>query len=237
MKTLKISTWLILLILIAKESRGQLRPFQNDFTISDNKGIPTSDKIFYWPVNLFGDSSHRYPLSSIDTFAVRHYSDFLSALNEPILSNSYLGKDVIRFTWLRSFHQKVVIRLERSADKIIIYQKKIKDIKPIEIEKDHYKLPTYNEVKLTYVVNSADRFEESNWSYLLRLMEDSGYLKMRTDIPNNGFDGADWIIEMQTKDGWYVVKRWAPDKKTEKEFRSIADYLLDNSKFKKEERY
>jgi len=55
-------------------------------------------------------------------FHINWYAKHLEALEEPVLSDS-LQTRLFRFTWLRTFHNPIVIGLENNNDSIILYWK------------------------------------------------------------------------------------------------------------------
>jgi hypothetical protein len=50
---------------------------------------------------------------ALDTFINQWYSKMLFALGEPVVSNYHGDKEIYRFTWLRTFHHPVSVRLEK----------------------------------------------------------------------------------------------------------------------------
>lgn len=50
-----------------------------------------------------------------------------------------------------------------------------------------------------------------------------------------GDDGAQWIFELHTKEGYHIIDRWSP--KIEDNLREIGEFLIRKSDFKKEKIY
>ena len=69
----------------------------------------TKDSLaFYFPINIFSD------IPRADSFVQNWYSSALYSFKEPVLSQSFVGHDIYRFVWLRSFHRPVVFTLHQS---------------------------------------------------------------------------------------------------------------------------
>src|SRR4030095_15217596 len=94
--------------------------------IADQAGVPVS-RISYFPppaeqphiVCDYGRGSKSQPI--IGEFENRWFSQQLTAAEEPslYLATQRSGRDrpyVLRFTWLRSFHAPVFIRIEAAGD-------------------------------------------------------------------------------------------------------------------------
>ena len=95
--------------------------------------LSTKDKVNAYPnssLRISRDTIHLYfPLkevgqdsianaNAIDTFMNCWYSEMLQALNEPILLGLDGDAEIYRFTWLRTFHNPIVIRIERKGGSI-----------------------------------------------------------------------------------------------------------------------
>jgi len=80
--------------------------------ISNQYGIPIDSTILYYPYKLIKDSFHLEYL-------------MLYQMDEPILYNYYLNKDVYRFCWVRNWSPCVLFRFEKEDDKISLITKVI----------------------------------------------------------------------------------------------------------------
>ena len=84
-----------------------------------DKPIPSDDRFEKLP--LPADSTAFYfktkanwqdnPHDSLDTFVNQWYSKMLFSLKEPVLSNYQGQKEIYRFTWLRTFHHPISVKL------------------------------------------------------------------------------------------------------------------------------
>lgn len=215
----------------------KLYSFKNEKGISNEDGIPKTDSTYYFPLEVFVDSVVFANSTEVklDTFSVEWFSRDLHRMQEPVLYNSYLDKEIYRLTWLRSFHPQVVIRLEKQNDKIKLIEKKlIEYISEKEV----------GDGMITLVTDSI-KLEESSKFLSDRVWKNFEYLFIKNDfhsMPSTvawewGNDGSEWILEKHNLNGYYVVNRWSPDEMQYSKFREIGDFLIDNSRFKDEERY
>src|SRR5690606_3456867 len=53
------------------------------------------------------------------------YSQHLYAMKEPLLFNGETKKEIYRFTWLRTFHNPIAIRIERINSQYYLYWKRL----------------------------------------------------------------------------------------------------------------
>src|SRR5687768_15569471 len=77
----------------------------------DTLNLPKDSLAFYFPKNSFDDRS------SVDSFRQNWYSSALYSFKEPVLSKDYVGHNIHRFLWLRSFHRPVVFTLHQGKDR------------------------------------------------------------------------------------------------------------------------
>jgi len=132
------------------------------------------------------------------------------------------GEEVYRFTWLRSFHHPIVVRIERNADeKVKIYWKVGKGAggyAPEGIKKSGKK-----------------KLGIEEWDKLISLLDE-----LRFDaLPNYSYqpmtDGASWTLEKKTFEGHKVHDTNDPSTL----FKAACMYLVEltNIKIKEEEKY
>jgi hypothetical protein len=137
----------------------------------------------------------------VSDFENRWYSKYLSAAAEPSLYEAGRrpgGNDVIRFTWLRSFHPPVTVRVEglRSASPRLIAKQ----------------LSGAGGYDPGGIANQIDRRLSPVEAAALRraLLRPNVF-----DLPalecGGGMDGAEWIVEGLDRDGYHFVARWGPE--------------------------
>ncbi|WP_033370096.1 hypothetical protein [Hymenobacter norwichensis] len=98
-------------------------PYPQNPAVSDAQGHPRDTTTFYFPA---ADSLHakyvpknEWPASrnifdiqyTNCAYELEHASYALTYFDAPVLSNYYLGAEIFRFLWLRSFHRPVLLTL------------------------------------------------------------------------------------------------------------------------------
>lgn len=110
----------------------------------------------------------------------------LTDLKEPILNELEICDDceIYRFTWLRTFDNPIIVRLERNADRYKLTYKIGKGSAGYE--------PKGLKKSKTITVSNED------WDYFSKLLNQTGF----DTIPNKYYfpmtDGASWILEHRT---------------------------------------
>ncbi|MBO9632420.1 MAG: hypothetical protein J7578_04835 [Chitinophagaceae bacterium] len=145
-----------------------------------------------------------YPKDSVnvlDTFVNIWYSRMLSAMKEPVLANLEEDKEVIRFTWLRTFHHPVAIRIQKEKNKITLTAKVLNGAGGYEPGK--------------IILNKTIKINEEKWKELQAGLGQIHFFKLPTEIDELGFDGSEWILEVATKHNYHFIARWSPGPKSE----------------------
>jgi len=147
----------------------------------------------------FGGPGRRTP--AIDDFLANWYSTHLRAAQEPSLylaSTRAAPGPTYRFTWLRSFHEPVVFRVDARPDGAMIFTAK--------------KLSGYGGYGPGRVEARVDRALSTDVAARFRRMLSTSRL---FDLPPKGCgpgpDGADWIFEANEGGAYRYVARWAPE--------------------------
>ena len=123
-------------------------------------------------------------ISTPNTIYLDWFSEQLRNLEEPLLYNKPTDKITYRFTWLRSFHHPISIRLEAIDNEIWIYTKVGKGAggySPEGIKKSKRK-----------------RVSMKNYRTLLHLLEKLDFWKVQNQATIPGSDGSKWILEGST---------------------------------------
>ena len=145
----------------------------------------------------------------------------LIALKEPCLYNRSLAENeiIFRFTWLRTFHHPIAIRLEKNENNIMLYWKVGKGMggyKPKGLKISGKRKLTLNE-----------------WNEFINLFNNTNF----DNLPNKGgfpmVDGASWTLERKTRDSYKAhCTNWASE-----QFKECCLFLLKltNIKIKDED--
>lgn len=184
-----------------------------------------TDQLLYFPISAFVDlpkgwqanysinviefvSKTEFKVSGVESaeFEIAWYSKQLDALEEPVLSDT-LPTKIFRFTWLRTFHNPVVVCLQNSNGLVTLYWKVCSGrggYDPGKIIEDKRKTLTNKE-----------------WSDFVNRINSINFWDISSVNSSIGNDGAQWILEGKELGRYKVVDRWGGD-----EIRSICNLLL-----------
>ena len=178
----------------------QMKPFKNNPALSAEDGS-------------FKDSISNY---------------LLYKMQEPVLSNYYLNKEVYRFTLEPSLMCALfVIRLEKWGDSISITTKEASfEPEDVMTYASHPTVRPYSNFEIT--TNTTNSVSLNNY-HVLKTLADTLFAHPLTQ-DRIGNDGADWILEISTKDGYYHQKKWTPQKGDA--LRNIGELMIDLSSLK-----
>jgi hypothetical protein len=112
------------------------------------------------------------------------------------------GESVYRFTWLRSFHHPITVRITVHINGTGTLTTKMTDGQG-----------GYEPGKL--IVNSTRDIGMTEVRHLLTLIEAMGFWQMspKPALSNLvGLDGAQWILEASSHNDYHVIDRWSPEK-------------------------
>ncbi len=142
-------------------------------------------------------SESEFKVSGVESaiFHINWYAEHLKALEEPILSDSLPAK-VFRFTWLRTFHNPIVIGLENNNDSITLYWKICDGAGGYEPGK--------------LIIDKKKMLSLNEWTLFLQKIDSLGFWNMKTtENEMQGFDGAQWILEGKELGRYHVIDRWS----------------------------
>ncbi len=192
--------------------------------------------------------NHHIPFDSItesysfkiDTFLIQWFSYELYKMKEPVLFNYSLGKEIYRFTWLRSFHRPVVIKIEKDENNIFISSKMLQwqvNLPFFKSYDEHGNEILYDN-SIPFEVNKTMIIRKTSFNSFIYLLDQ---LKI-TSVPYRpyspcmiGCDGSEWIFEIQNNSGYYCITRWSPKKGTP--LRRIGELLIQMGGFEDEKVY
>ena len=141
-----------------------------------------------------------FPKNTFNDHVVSWYSKQLRALNEPSIYKqvSNQDKEIYRFTWLRTFHNPISIRVEKN-----------KQGKPIVIVKVADGKGGYDPGKIK--ISSTVTITTKKYKQFIRKI---GYYYFFWYIAETGkslgLDGAQWIVEGLSNGKYHIVDRWSP---------------------------
>lgn len=210
MRTSFISIWLI-----ASMAFGQsLSPPDREVA-----GAPTEQEDDTFKVFPDPEGKEYFPKESAS-----YYTRYLSTMKEPSVKSA-LEKGVVRvyrFTYLRSFHDPLVVRITDTGDKVTARAVRLKmdrEYRPVKIIHDE----TWN-LNDESAKTIKTLLEQKDFWTPLNATEKA--------VVSGGCDGSRWIFEIHDKDGYRMIDIWSPDsfgKITDEQFKNAG---IDRTKLR-----
>jgi hypothetical protein len=174
------------------------------------------DNAFFFPVASLGERQANFDEdASLRSWA----SDELRKMLEPSLSCGDIPGDTFRFTWLRSFHPPVSVRVfasSKSAQLVAILMSGSGGYAPAAaVDQPHRALSSAEWNDLNVALVRSDFWNLPSWR------------------GRSGPDGAEWIVEGRVGSQYHAVNRWAPRSGT---FRDLGLLFLKLAKLGLSER-
>lgn len=144
----------------------------------------------------------------LDSFRNHWYSRQLEAMSEPVLAPNR-GFKAYRFTWLRSFHHPVAVRVVEANGKCALHA--------VELDGDG---KVFRGKNLELPVEKCVEVEQ--------LMQTTHFRQLAPHEGTNGRDGAEWIVKGAGNE-YKVVTRWSPEPGP---IREIGEEFLNLSGWK-----
>lgn len=174
----------------------------------------------YFPIYTLGTFPENWKesyeiniMSELDIalFVNRWYSSHLRTMNEPKMCENYSVDNAFRFTWLRTFHNPIAVRLEYTNEQIILKWKKCDGAGGYEPGK--------------IIVDKQKELTSIEWLEFQKLVSKIGFWEMQStldEIPGN--DGSQWILEGVNNGVYHVVDRWTP---RGSDYAKCCEFLLN----------
>ena len=161
---------------------------------------------YYFPKGEFRSIN-----ANLDQFVREWYSNHLKAMSESSLSCGQFGEnEIYRFTWLRTFHHPIAIRITHTSEQTILEAVELSGAggyKPGQIFR-----------------RTKKQLSSSQWEDLLSAIYKATFWNVSASEPSGGLDGARWVFEGRRGLIYRVVDRWSPD---DGEFRRLGLTFLD----------
>ncbi|HEY9364306.1 MAG TPA: hypothetical protein VIQ00_13655 [Chitinophagaceae bacterium] len=217
--------------------------YPKDSSLSNATGQPKDSLAYYYPTEI--KTNRQVVKTNLDDFMENWFSSTLFCAQSPILFNYYLGHDIYRFLWLRSFDVPVIFTLNKSGDKVWLTTKKLNkqpEFLDVTYKIGKFKKPKKGKIKFRKpikVVDSlvkADRKAEiiftqtkqlsiNEWNEFELLLKNCSFWDRLPFVDSSGLDGSEWTIEAHFKNKYWFVNRWSPDDN----FRIAGEYLITKS--------
>lgn len=153
--------------------------------------VPGDSTQLYFPINAFEkDVKGRRPFNG-------YVSNLLFRMREPVLYKYPSDGESYRFIWLRTFHNPVAIRFERNKTHCKIVWKMLEGSSGYEVG--------------GLIERKSKVVPLKHWLSFKGKLERMHFFGLPTIDPKpNGMDGAIWILEAKTTNGYHVIERWSP---------------------------
>jgi len=140
-------------------------------------------------------SVHSYfPPSQFSDIMTNWYSKTLAMMEESSLYEQRSSDTIYRFTWLRTFHVPVVVRIELGANSELLLKY------PTAVGGDNPRLVIAKEKQFLSGVE------------LKKILPHLEMLSQCSEPPaDQGLDGAMWIFEYRSGAGYCAVDQWSPN--------------------------
>ena len=179
----------------------------------DTLPIPLDSSVFYFKVKSNWKAT---TINTLDTFVNSWYSKMLFGLKEPILKNYQGDKEIYRFTWLRTFHHPVSLRIEKQGNIIKLFIKVCNGAGGYDPKK----------IIFDTTINATTK----QFKTLLQKIDNINFWNLITEQRyDTGKDGSELIIEAIKDNKYHMVTRWTPSIQRQRNFRSVGEYLISIS--------
>jgi hypothetical protein len=160
---------------------------------------PTSCNFQSSPYAYFPSGALSPKRDDLDAFEQCWYGGQLKAMGEPVLHTLVLppNGEVYRFTWLRTFHHPIAVRLERRGDSVRLFA--------IELDGAGGYAPGKPVRRIDREVSTTE------WADLRKAFERAVFWDLPPTTERFGNDGAQWILEGRRTDQYHLAVRWTPD--------------------------
>ena len=143
------------------------------------------------------------------------YGKHLRAAGEGRLCGRAGVEEAYRFTWLRTFHAPVVVRVEKRGGRYVLTAKQLDGAGGYEPG--------------GLVANRTVQLGSGEWAHLRVLLDSAAFWSPgpMTEDPRIGLDGAQWILEGVHGHRYQAVDLWSPEETGPgRHIRAVGLYLL-----------
>jgi hypothetical protein len=159
-----------------------------------------------------------FPTAPLQEREAWWYGPHLHAAGERALCvHAQDAAEVYRFTWLRSFHPTIFIRVEQRGATRALHAKQLSGAGGLEPG--------------SVAIDRSRPLSTDEWRRLEQLLRRAGFwdpAAAEGEPEVAGLDGAQWVVEGVREGYYHVVDLWSPDPSTkEGRYRSVGLYLLE----------
>jgi len=209
---------LTILILASSCTTGSNKTIQSENKF-DTLPLPLDSATFYFRTKAHWQDTTQ---NALDTFINQWYSKMLFKMKEPVLSSYKGDKEIYRFTWLRTFHHPVAVRLEKQNNIIRLFSKVCNGAGGYEPGQ--------------LIFDTTLNVTNDQYKSLTQKMDNINFWNLKTEQRDeDGNDGSEWIIEAVKDNKYHMVTRWTPSEGRQGNFRSVGEFLVSLSKISNDE--
>lgn len=207
--------------------------YPNDETLTNVAGMPKKRGFSYFPTSWFIDSTMQNSMNGeIDSANLKLFSRMLFKVGEPILYNSFIGKQIVRLTWVRPNRPYLILSLEESENKLYLKENGFESVD--EVVKTKNGKDSIVSEKRIYKHTPIDF---TNMVKMKDLIKKNKFLEMSPTIYQSSCMGAKFLLEIHEPTNYHLVFRCISNETEEPAFRELCDLIIDLSKFKDEPRF
>jgi hypothetical protein len=182
------------------------------YPTSDSLIIPKDSSSYYFPL-MIKDENSSLMSNALDTSLNAWYSKMLFALHEPVLFNYSGNEEIFRFTWLRTFHNPIVLRIQKDKERITLKLKASSGAGGYEPGK--------------IIIDTTFSISAVQWNKFVRKFESFNFWNFPVlQEGMRGTDGSEWILEAIQNKKYHVASRWSSRNDN---FGKCCVYLLELS--------
>ena len=138
------------------------------------------------------------------------YSGVLHACSEPVLYNYKGEEEIYRFSWFRSFHLPVVIRIEKKGFDFSLSAKML--------------WQAYDGESNTVWDSTQYSMSYFQWQIFKNRLNKAKFWEMPfEEDEERGMDGATWVMEAYKNGRYQFIRRWSPGAT---DFANACKYLI-----------
>jgi len=146
-----------------------------------------------------------------ENFVNDWYGKFLAAMyQDSLLDVRDINVETYRFLWLRTFHQPILVRVDRNRNEIALLVAELAGHGGYEPG--------------GLVRNDVFEFSQKDWCEMMTLLKKADYWQQPTNIDHRGYDGAEWVLEAVKENRYHIVDRWSP--REGDDYREVGLFLL-----------
>ncbi len=223
------TTWL----LVSCSDVSTSYEYPKDENLTNTAGMPKKRGLSYFPTSWFIDSTMQNSLSGeIDSVNLKLFSKALFKVGEPILYNFYIGKQIVRLTWIRPNRPFLILSVEDIENKLYLKENGFESVE--ERVKTGRGKDSIITAKRIYQRKPIDY---QNMIKIKELVKKNKINEMSPTIYQSSCMGAKFVIEFHDPTNYHLVFRCISNETEEPAFRELCDLIIDLSKFKDEPRY